>query len=118
MTLQMNDAELLKKAASKRKKRRDTVVKLAEPLQKIMDRKISPAADKFGAVAQYWRQNLPEDLKKHCRIKNLENGKLKVAVDSPVYLYQMKMMSTMLLKDLKASCPKARIKYINFVVGQ
>jgi len=114
----MDDAELLKKTAYKRKKRRDTTVKLAEPLQKLMDYRIAPAADKFGAVAQYWRQNLPEDLKKHCRIKNLDNGKLKVAVDSPVYLYEMKMMSPALLGELRASCPKAKIKYINFVIGR
>lgn len=114
----MDDAELLKKTGLKRKTRRHTTVKLAEPLQTLMDYRIAPAADKFGAVAQYWRQNIPEDLQKHCRIKNLGNGKLKVAVDSPVYLYQMKMMSASLLRELKASCPKAKIKYINFVVGQ
>jgi hypothetical protein len=82
-----------------------------------MENRISPQQAKFGPIAEFWNQLLPEELRRHCKIADISGGQLKVLVDLPAYTYELQLCSSELLSELKRQCPRANIKKIKFVVG-
>ena len=79
---------------------------------------VAPRQAKFGSVAEAWNHLLPVELGRHCRIADISGGQLKVVVDSPVYLYELRLCSDGLIKELRRQCPRAKIKSIKLIVGR
>jgi predicted nucleic acid-binding Zn ribbon protein len=92
-------------------------VRLSDTLSELMNNHISPRQARFGSIAELWSQLLPAELSRHCRLHEVSSGQLKVLVDSPVYMYELKLCSSELLEELRRQCPRAKIKEIKFVVG-
>jgi len=95
----------------------EPAVRLGEAVAEVMARRIGPQQRKFGPVAQMWEELLPEQLRGHCRISDVTGGQLQVVVDSPAYLYEMRLCCKELLEQLNAQCPRAPITAIKPVVG-
>ena len=92
-------------------------VRLGDTLSELMNNHISPRQARFGPIAELWSQLLPAELSRHCRLSEVSGGQLKVLVDSPVYLYELKLCSSELLEELQRQCPRAKVKEIKFIVG-
>ncbi|MHC4482745.1 MAG: DciA family protein [Planctomycetota bacterium] len=91
--------------------------RLGDTVRQVMEDWISPQQSRFGAVAQHWSQLLPVELCRHCRLGGMSGGQLKVLVDSPSYMHELRLCSPQLLKELQQRCPAARIKRIKFAIG-
>ncbi len=91
--------------------------RLGEILIELMDGQVSPRQARFGPVVELWGELLPVELACHCRITGLLGGQLKVAVDSPSYMHELRLCSVELLEELQQRCPRARIERIKIVAG-
>ena len=111
------DEELRDTMQRLRKHAPDRTVRLGDTLSELMKNRISPLQSRFGPVAELWNQLLPTELTQHCSLTGISGGQLKVLVDSPVYLYELKLCGSELLEQLQQQCPRARIRKIKFIVG-
>ena len=87
-------------------------VPLSKILKELIEKKFSKRQNKFGKITEVWGEILPPQLYQHCRIASVENGVLKIKVDSPVYANELKWAASELVEQLKEKCPKARIREI------
>ncbi len=85
---------------------------LGTDLLRLMENRIEPGHNRFEPVEEKWRQLLPAHIREHCKLKELSGGILKVAVDSPSYMHQIRMRKVELVRELKKHCRAARIKDI------
>lgn len=92
-------------------------VKLGDVVAELVDKRISPQQEKFGAVAEAWDQLLPAELSEHCKLSDVSGGQLKVKADSPVYVHELRLCSEELLEQVQQLCPRARIKGIRISIG-
>lgn len=95
----------------------NSTVSLGDVLGKLMKSQVAPRQNRFGLITEAWGQMLPAELFQHCRIVDVSGGRMRVLVDSPSYMYELKLLSHELLKELEQQCPRARIKEIKFSVG-
>ncbi len=100
------------------KSNRNSAAHLGDVVRKIMDERISPRQAKFGSIAEIWSQLLPPELEQHCRLAEIASGQLKVVVDSPPHLRELRLCTSELLTELQRQCPQARIRDIRFTIGQ
>ncbi len=114
----MDEDEQLRSAVARQRVRKtDRTVRLGRVAQQLMDERISPRQARFGWVVELWGRLLPAGLRRHCEIVDISGGQLKVQVDSPSYMYELRLCSSELLKELQQQCPRAQIKKIKLVVG-
>ncbi|MBN1391276.1 MAG: DUF721 domain-containing protein [Sedimentisphaerales bacterium] len=97
---------------------RDNTVCLGDALSELMTSQVSPRQSRFESIADAWGRILPRELCRHSRIVDVSGGRIKVAVDSPSYMYELQLSSPELLEELDRRCPGTRIKEIKFAVGQ
>jgi len=98
-------------------KRRDRTTRLGEVVKTMMDRQVEPRHKKFGSLGEVWEQLLPLELSGHCELVGASGGQLKVRVDSPAHMYELKLCSSELVSELQERCPRAGIRNIKFVIG-
>jgi len=72
--------------------------------------------DVHNKVERVWQNLLNKQELKHTKLAGINNGTLSVHVDSPAWLYQMRVRQTKLLKQLKEEI--ADVKYIRFKIGK
>jgi len=101
----------------RKSKKRDRVTKLGDTVKELMDNQISPRQEKIGLVVETWNELLPVGLAEHCRIDAILSGELKVLVDSPAFVHELRLCSPGLLEQLQQKCPRARIKNIRVIIG-
>jgi hypothetical protein len=90
---------------------------LGEAVRQLMDDFVSPRQAIFSAVEHLWNELLPAELARHCRLADIAGGQLKVFVDSPPYMHELRLCSPELLGQFDRRCPQARIKRIQFAIG-
>ena len=96
---------------------RDKSVRLGEAVTEVMQNQVLHRYAKFKPVMEIWDELLPEGFCGHTKLVDIARGQLKVKVDSPSYLYELRLCSSELLRELQQRCPQARIKKIQFVIG-
>lgn len=93
----------------------DKAVRLGETLAELMNNQIMPRQEAIGMAVELWEQLLPAELRRHCEIVDIAAGRLKVRVDSPSYLQELRLCSPELLGQFQEYCPRAQIKAIKLV---
>jgi hypothetical protein len=91
--------------------------RLGDVVAQLMDGRMAPRQRRFESIVGIWRQLLPTELADHCRIVDVSANRLKVLVDSPSYMYELRLCSSAILEELQRRCPAARVRKISFVVG-
>jgi predicted nucleic acid-binding Zn ribbon protein len=91
--------------------------RLGDTLSELMEKQIAPRRARFELVAEAWEQLLPAELQQHCRIANIQGGRLKVVADSPAHQFELRLCSSEFVKELAVRCPQAKIEKIEIVVG-
>ena len=94
-----------------------TTARLSDILSGLMENQILLRHERFADVAKLWTRLLPVELKLHCRLDGIRGGELKVLVDSPPHLHELRMCSFEILGQLQQQCPRARIKKIKCRIG-
>jgi len=97
--------------------RRDSAVRLGDVVRQLMEETIAPQQAVFQAVGEAWSALVPQELRRHCRIVDVADGQIKVQVDSPVYMYELRLCGSELRDELARLCPQARIRQIKLSVG-
>ena len=97
--------------------RYDRTKHLGRVLNEFMEKRVAPSHSRFASVEQLWGQLLPAELAEHCTLAGISAGQLKVLVDSPVYMHELRMCGGELVRQLQQHCPRARIERIKFAIG-
>jgi predicted nucleic acid-binding Zn ribbon protein len=95
----------------------DSAIKLGVALQELIAKQLQQRRQITESVEYAWSELLPGHLAQHCKVSELKAGQLKVAVDSPCYIYELNLCSSGLLSELQKRSPQARIKEIKFAIG-
>ena len=72
--------------------------------------------DIHNKVERIWKNVVNEKELKHTRMMGIKEGTLFVCVDSPAWMYQMRIRQSRILKQLKEEVPQ--IQYIRFKMGK
>ncbi len=100
-----------------RQKKQDRTEHLGQVLNEFMEKQLLPQQKSSAAIADLWDQLLPVEMAGHCRPDSFSGGLLKVIVDSPVYMHELRLCCSELLGQLQKQCPRARIRTIKLVLG-
>lgn len=114
----MDEHKLLAGLVDHRTKRRsDSTVKLADSISSLMNGRISPQQERYMAAADALDQVVPASFRSRCKIAEIAGNTLRLKVNSPVYLYQLKVCEEALLEQLKKNRAIAKINKILIAVG-
>ena len=113
----MNEAEQLRSTAKRRTKSPDPAVRLGDIVRPLVDGRISRQQRDFGPLLEFWSRLLPAELAEHCELSEVCSGRLTVVVDSPSYMYELRLCTSQLLTELQQQCPRAQIRKIKFILG-
>jgi hypothetical protein len=97
--------------------RSEVTQRLGDTLIELMDRHIAARRTRFGQVAEAWATLLPAELLNNCRITGVQGGRLKVLAKSSAHLFELRLCSSELIKELAARCPRAKIERIDIALG-
>jgi hypothetical protein len=92
---------------SKRRRKRDLygklpeASKLGEIVTEYITRRVGPRQSYFSTLAGVWDELMPTDMKGHCELTDFSGGRLRIVVDSPVYLYELQLCHNELLRELQ-----------------
>lgn len=116
---QTRQLRIAEKAALDRQRRPGArkTTRLGDTVQQLMDNWLSPQQSIYESVTELWDAILPEELGQHCKVADTSRGQLRVIVDSPSYMYELRLCSSQLLTELRRACPRAGIKRIKLVLG-
>ena len=92
-------------------------VRLGDAAEVFMEERAGPARRSSGSLEQAWAALVPGGLAGHCRLDGLRAGRLRVLVDSPAHLYELRLCSKELVARLRGLCPEARIREIRLAIG-
>jgi len=114
----MDEGEQLRNIIKWRTKQKlNKTTRLGDVVKQLMENRVSPRQARFEAIAEVWSRLLPAEVHSHCEIADISGGQLRVLVDSPSYVYDLRLCSPELLEELQQQCPRARIKKIKFTIG-
>jgi hypothetical protein len=94
----------------------DRTVRLGDVIVPVVENCVAQQL-KYESVIGLWDRLLPANLRQHCKITDISDGQLKVAVDSSSYIYELQLCSSEILKELQKKCPRAHVKKIKLVAG-
>ena len=100
--------------------RRSQPAPLAEALAEIMNPQRTGITHRYeaaGRISEIWAQLLPEEMAKHCRIADFAAGVLVVAVDSPSYMYELRISSNQLVEYLRRECPEVKLRAMKITLA-
>ena len=101
-------------------RRRSQPAPLAEALAEIMQLPKTGLSSRHEAASRLneaWSQLLPVEMIKRCRIADLAAGVLTVEVDSPSYMYELRISSHQLVEHLQRECPEAKLRAMKIVLA-
>ena len=83
-----------------------------------MDRHVTGKSRPRTSIREVWHNLLPIELAEHSVPVEYTNGRLKVLVDSPSYLYELQLLNSELLEQLQQRCRGLQVKKIKFALGR
>ncbi len=97
--------------------RKKPAERLGDVLAGLMSVGYASRHEDFDSLMQAWDSIVPTEVAEHCKIAEFSHGRLKVAVDSPPYLQQLRLSGPALKRELSSSLPKGTLKDIIFSIG-
>jgi hypothetical protein len=101
-------------------RRRSQPAPLAEALAELMEPQRTGITQRYEAasrIGDVWAQLLPEEMARRCRIVDLSAGLLTVEVDSPSYMYELRISSNQLVEHLRRECPEAKLRAMKITLA-
>ena len=72
--------------------------------------------EKHNKIDRIWKNLLNKQELKHTKLTGIHQGTLTVVVDSPAWLYQMKIRQNKIVKQMKEEVPG--VQHIRFKIGK
>ena len=95
----------------------DITVKLGDVAAELLRTQIGPRSAVYTTVVQLWHELLPDELSQHCKLIDISGGQVKVEVDSPCYMYRLRLQSSRFIEQLQQRCPWGRIKGLKLILA-
>lgn len=92
--------------------------KLGDVITRYIAENISPRQGQFAEINRVWSELVPKDIRRHCALDEVANGRLKILADSPSHLYRLRLLQADLIDTLAHRCPRAGIKKIKLSIGR
>jgi hypothetical protein len=109
--------EILQRLVKYKRKPYSRTTPIGKSVDKYFNGVISKNYEKMTPVVKTVKNLLTPNISAHCRVKDLQQGKLTIEVDNPVYMHELRMCAPELLKEIKRTNKSSRVRYINFVIG-
>jgi len=84
-------------------------------VNKVIGNISDKSPDSYSKVERIWQNLLTKPELEHTKLIGVKNETLLVCVDSPAWMYQMRVRQYKIIKQLKEEIPD--IKYIHFKIG-
>ncbi|MFA5424686.1 MAG: DUF721 domain-containing protein [Phycisphaerae bacterium] len=97
-------------------KHRDDVSQLGDLLGDMVGR-FGERHELTVKLEQAWSEILPAGLSEHCRLDEVSAGVLKVNVDGPGYMHEIRMCKRQLCDALNKAVPGLKIRDIKTNIG-
>jgi hypothetical protein len=88
---------------------------IKDVINKVIGGIAGKSPDAHNKINRIWLNLLTEQELKHTKLMGVNEGTLSVSVDSPAWMYQMRIRQTKILKQLKEEV--SEIKQIRFKIG-
>jgi len=92
-------------------------VKLGLAIEELFNTQLKPRYRQCERIEEIWNEIIDESLAGHCRCGGIKAGVVEVKVDSPVYSYQLSLVSGTLLERIREMAPGLKVKKIKVVLG-
>jgi predicted nucleic acid-binding Zn ribbon protein len=96
----------------------ENVTLLGEVLGPMVNERLSTRYEQSVKLQQRWNEILPPELAEHCRIEEFSAGVLKVIVDGPGYMHELRLCKEELCGELSAAVLGVKIKDIKLLIGK
>jgi hypothetical protein len=91
---------------------------LGEAVNRYIAERIEPQQEASDSVTAAWREVIPQNLSRFCRVAEIVHGRVRIVVSSPSYLHQLRLSGPRLLSQLQARCGRKAVKEIKFEIGR
>jgi len=88
---------------------------IKDVINKVIGGIADRSPDKHDKIDRIWQNLLTEQELKHTKLMGVKEETLSVSVDSPAWMYQMRIRQMKILKQLKEEI--SDIKHIRFKIG-
>jgi len=82
-----------------------------------MDERVCAGYEQSQRLRQSWLEVVPGELAAHCRIEEFTGGVIKVVVDGPAYMHELRLWKRKLCERLNSITPRCGVKDIKIVIG-
>ncbi len=96
----------------------ENVTLLSEVLGTMVHERLSARCEHSVQLQQCWLEILPPGLAEYCRIDEFSAGVLKVMVNGPGYMHELRLCKEELCSELNAAVPGVKIKDIKLLIGK
>ena len=100
---------------SRRKLPRSSPKTLGDSLERYMKGVVRPRKRKVSPIVAAWNEVMPEGLP-GCKIRKVERGILTIELEDASMFYEMEMLKTELLGELRARSTNIYLNDIRFVI--
>ena len=112
----IDDEQLLQIAKTRKSKKFARMSLVGDITRRFVNQKVTPANKRTAKIIALWPSVITGDFAKHSKASQFAGGNLTVIVDSPAYLYQMRLAKQGLIQKLKQK-GVTNIKNIRLVIG-
>jgi predicted nucleic acid-binding Zn ribbon protein len=79
-------------------------------LSDYLQQQLGPRQAQWEALQRLWQELVPEHIAGHCSLVDFTKGRLTVAVDSPGYAHELRLLGDDLIKQVRRNLPQLKIK--------
>jgi len=96
----------------------ENITLLGEVLGPMVHGRLSARCEHSVLLQQCWAEILPAVLAGKCRIDEFSSGVLKVMVDGPGYMHELRLCKEELCSELNAAVSGVKIKEMKLLIGK
>ncbi len=89
---------------------------LGSVIAEYLNQRLGPKQAQWEALQQLWQELVPEHIAGHCSLADFAGGRLTVAVDSPGYAHELRLLGGDLIKQIQKKMPQLKIKKMTTVL--
>jgi predicted nucleic acid-binding Zn ribbon protein len=91
---------------------------LAEAVNQYIAQQVQPRQGAADNITEAWKEIVPQNLAAFCRLAEISRGRVKIVVNSPSYMHQLRLSEAELLRKLQERCGRRDVKSIRFEIGR
>jgi predicted nucleic acid-binding Zn ribbon protein len=91
---------------------------LAKAINEYIAEHVEQKHEENQDIAKAWRETVPSQLASFCRLAEITRGRVRIVVQSPSHLYQLRLSERELLLAMQKRCGRKAVKELKFEIGR